>query len=74
MHVDTVLLRRIYALIVVGHGTRRAHLAGVTAYPALDQRPPAQARTPPPQIDLAEHQVRRKQVLDGLISQYQIAA
>ena len=33
VHVDTVLLRRIYALIVVEHGTRRAHLAGVTANP-----------------------------------------
>ena len=33
VHVDTVLLRRIYALIVIQHGTRRAHLAGVTAHP-----------------------------------------
>src|SRR5690349_7449089 len=33
VHVDTVLLRRIYALIVIEHGTRRAHLAGVTANP-----------------------------------------
>jgi putative transposase len=33
VHVDTVLLRRVYALIVIEHGTRRAHLAGVTAYP-----------------------------------------
>ena len=33
VHVDTVLLRRIYALIVIGHGTRRAHLAGITANP-----------------------------------------
>ena len=41
---------------------------------ALDQLPAAQAHTPPPQINLAEHQIRRKQVLDGLISQYQIAA
>jgi len=31
--VDTVLLRRIYALIVIEHGTRRAHLAGITAHP-----------------------------------------
>jgi putative transposase len=33
VHVDTVFLRRIYALIVIEHGTRRAHLAGVTANP-----------------------------------------
>ena len=30
VHVDTVLLRRVYALIVIEHGTRRAHLAGIT--------------------------------------------
>jgi len=33
VHVDTVLLRRIYALIIIEHGTRRAHLAGITARP-----------------------------------------
>ena len=33
VHVDTVLLRRVYALMVIEHGTRRAHLAGITAYP-----------------------------------------
>jgi putative transposase len=33
VHVVTVLLRRVYALIVTGHGTRRAHLAGITAHP-----------------------------------------
>ena len=31
--MDTVLLRRVYALIVIEHGTRRAHLAGITAHP-----------------------------------------
>src|ERR1700684_1210433 len=33
VHVDTVLLRRIYALIVIEHGTRRVHLAGIIANP-----------------------------------------
>jgi transposase len=33
VHLDTVLLRRIYALIVIEHGTRRVHLAGLTANP-----------------------------------------
>ncbi len=33
VRVDTVLLRRIYALIIVEHGTRHAHLAGITASP-----------------------------------------
>jgi putative transposase len=177
--VDTVLLRRIYALIAVEHGSRRAHLLGVTAHPAgawttqaarnllmdladrvttlkfllrdrdsrfsgafdavfaaddiqilisppgapranaicerligtlrrelldkvlivnerhlrriltiylhhfntarphrsLEQLAPAQAETqPPPMINLVDHQVRRRPILDGLTSEYQIAA
>ncbi len=179
VHVDTVLLRRIYALIVIEHDTRRVHLAGITANPdgawtvqaarnflmnldqlttsikflirdragqftdsfdavfraegirilasppqapranaicervigtlrrelfdrllivnehhlrrvlteylrhyntarphrALGQLAPAQADTRPPEpIDLAEHRIRRKQVLGGLTHEYQIAA
>ena len=176
VHVDTVLLRRVYALIVIEHGTRRVHLAGITANPdgawttqaarnflmdlgqrrcfsqvpdqgsrrpvhqllrrrvhggehqdsrqpgpranaiceriigtlrrelfdrvlivnehhlrrvlieylrhynaarphrALGQLAPAQAPTRPPQINLAEHRIRRKQVLGGLTHEYQIAA
>jgi putative transposase len=34
LHVDTVLLNRLYALVVIEHGTRRMHLGGVTANPA----------------------------------------
>jgi putative transposase len=179
VHVDTVLLRRLYALIVIEHGTRRAHLAGITANPdggwttqaarnflmdlgprsasvkflirdragqftgafdavfqadgtrilasppqapranaicermigtlrrelfdrslivsdyhlrrvlveylrhyntarphrALGQLAPAQAHTrPPAEINLAEHRIRRKQVLGGLTHEYKIAA
>jgi hypothetical protein len=178
VHVDTVLLRRIYALILIEHGTRRVHLGGITANPdgawtaqaarnvlmdlgqlttsikflirdragqftasfdavfaaegvrilasppqapranaicerligtlrrevldrmlivnehhlrqvlteylrhynaarphrALGQFAPDQAGARPPQINLAEHRIRRKQVLGGLTHEYQIAA
>jgi putative transposase len=178
VHVDTVLLRRIYALVVIEHATRRAHLAGITANPdgawttqaarnflmdlgqlptsvkflirdragqftgcfdavftaegirilasppqapransicermigtlrrevfdrllivnehhlrrvlteyllhyntarphrSLGQLAPAQADTRPPEINLAEYRIRRKQVLGGLTHEYQIAA
>src|ERR1039457_6754972 len=178
VHVDTVLLRRIYALTVTEPGTRRVHLAGITANPdgawttqaarnllmdlgaratsvkflirdragqftcildavyraecirilaslpqapranaiceriigtlrrelldqllilnehhlrrvlteylvhynaarphrSLGQLAPDQAHTRPPKINLAEHRIRRKQVLGGLTHEYQIAA
>jgi putative transposase len=34
LHVDTVLLKRLYVLVFIEHETRRMHLGGVTANPA----------------------------------------
>ena len=33
LHVDTVLLTRLYVLVFIEHGTRRMHLGGVTPHP-----------------------------------------
>lgn len=33
LHVDIVLLKRIYVLVFIEHGTRRLHIAGLTAHP-----------------------------------------
>src|SRR5450755_1437833 len=36
LHVDTVLLKRLYVLVFIEHGTRRMHLGGITAHPTGD--------------------------------------
>ena len=36
LHVDTVLLRRLYVLVFIEHGTRRMHLGGITPNPTGD--------------------------------------
>jgi putative transposase len=67
-------------LIVNEHHLRRVlteylhHYNGTRPHRALGQIAPAQAHARPPQINLAEHRIRRKQVLGGLINEYQIAA
>lgn len=33
LHVDTVLLRRLYVLVAIEHHTRRLHVAGISAHP-----------------------------------------
>ena len=36
LHVDTVLLKRMYVLVFIEHGSRRMHLGRVTAHPTGD--------------------------------------
>src|SRR5213594_1854227 len=31
--IETALLKRLYVLVFIEHGTRRLHLAGITAHP-----------------------------------------
>ncbi len=67
-------------LIVNEHHLRRVlteyllHYNAARPHRALGQLAPAQAGTRPPEINLAEHRIRRKQVLGGLTHEYQIAA
>jgi hypothetical protein len=50
------------------------HFNTARPHRTLGQLAPAQADTQPPAINLADHQVRRRTILDGLTSEYQIAA
>jgi putative transposase len=69
-------------LLIVGEHHLRQVLSGYllhysTARPhrALGQLAPDQAGTQPPEpINFAQHRIRRKQVLGGLMHEYQIAA
>ena len=73
------LLDRI--LVVNEHHLRRIlavnlqHFNTVRPHRTLAQLASAQAETQPPQvINLADHQIRRRSILDGLTSEYQITA
>ncbi|MGW9032009.1 hypothetical protein ACWGQ5_50080 [Streptomyces sp. NPDC055722] len=38
LHLDTVALKRLYALVFIEHDIRSLHLAGVTAHPTAEWR------------------------------------
>jgi putative transposase len=67
-------------LIINEHHLRRAlteylrHYNTTRPHRTPGQLAPAQAHTRPPEINLAEHRIRRKQVLGGLTHEYHIAA
>jgi len=61
-------LRRILTIYLYHFNTARPHRT-------LKQLAPAQAETePPPVINLADHQIHRRPILNGLTSEYQITA
>src|SRR5216684_6174010 len=60
-------LRRVLTEYLRHYNTARPHRT-------LGQLTPAQAGTRPPEINLADYRIRRKQVLGGLTYEYQIAA
>jgi transposase InsO family protein len=60
-------LRQVLTEYLLHYNTARPHRA-------LGQLAPAQAGTRPPEINLAEHRIRRRRVLGGLTHEYQIAA
>ena len=60
-------LRQVLTEYLLHYNTARPHRA-------LRQLAPAQAHTRPPEINLAEHPIRRKQVPGGLTYEYQVAA
>jgi len=67
-------------LIVSEHHLRRVlteylrHYNAARPHRTLGQLAPTQGGTRPPEINLAEHRTRRRQVLSGLTHEYQIAA
>ena len=60
-------LRQVLTEYLQHYNTGRPHRA-------LGQLAPAQADSRPPEINLAEHRIRRRQVLGGLTHEYQVAA
>ena len=60
-------LRRVLTEYLRHYNTARPHRA-------LGQLAPAQAHARPPEINLAEHRIRRRHVLGGLTHEYHIAA
>jgi putative transposase len=46
LHVDTVLLKRIYVLVFIEHSTRRMHIGGVTASPTGERTVSRPATSP----------------------------
>ncbi|MCG0289353.1 integrase core domain-containing protein [Streptomyces sp. PSAA01] len=57
LHIDLASLRRVYALVFLEHGTRRLHIAGVTAHPTA-QWTAQQARNLALEVDVRLESLR----------------
>ena len=57
VHIDLVDLRRVHALVFLEHGTRRLHIAGVTAHPT-EPWTVQQARNPAIEMGLQADSLR----------------
>jgi putative transposase len=67
--VNEYHLRRVLTEYLLHYNTARPHQGIGQRTPATNLTLPA-----PPEINLAEHRIRRKQVLGGLTHEYHIAA
>ena len=79
--IGTLRRELFYRLLIVNeHHLRRVlteylrHYNTARPHRALGQLAPAQAHARPPEINLAEHRIRRRHVLGGLTHEYHIAA
>jgi putative transposase len=70
VHIDTIGLKRLYALVLIEHGTRRAHLASVTANPTGQWTTQAARNT---LMDLADHGTTYKFLLRDRDTKYTTA-
>jgi hypothetical protein len=72
VHIDTVLLKPLYALVLIEHGTRRTHLPGVTAH-LMGAWATQAARNAPMDLDLGGRAAQVKYLIRDRDSRFTAA-